>query len=64
LIEENHYLLKDLGVSCAEIETILKILSKFGISAKLTGAGGGGCVIGFSSKEKIAEDDTLERELK
>ncbi|TNV77435.1 hypothetical protein FGO68_gene6161 [Halteria grandinella] len=64
MIEENHFLLKELGVSCTEIETILQILSKFGISAKLTGAGGGGCVVGFITKEQVVEDDSLQKELK
>ena len=40
--------MSDLGVSCEEIEKIVTILATIGgYSAKLTGAGGGGCVIGF-----------------
>lgn len=38
-----------MGVSSFEIEKVVEIMSKYDVSAKLTGAGGGGCVIGFYS---------------
>lgn len=47
LVSRNHKALKNLGVSCSELEEIIEINLKFGYSSKLTGAGGGGCVIGF-----------------
>ena len=52
LISINHVLLRDLGVSCDEIERIVDTLDNLGgYSTKLTGAGGGGCVIGFKSRD-------------
>jgi mevalonate kinase len=52
LVSRNHGLLRDLGVSCQEIETIVEILqTQGGYKGKLTGAGGGGCVIGLKSKD-------------
>ena len=53
MIERNHGFLRDLGVSCSEIEYIIDIVKEYGYSAKLTGAGGGGCVIGFRQKSII-----------
>ena len=52
LISRNHVLLRDLGVSCDEIERIVDTLDQLGgCNTKLTGAGAGGCVIGFKSRE-------------
>ncbi|KAF5337561.1 hypothetical protein D9611_015012 [Ephemerocybe angulata] len=46
LIEENHDHLVTLGVSHPALETIReKTKSPFGLSTKLTGAGGGGCAV-------------------
>ena len=50
-ISGNHSFLRDLGVSCDEIERIVDTLDHEGGYTKLTGAGGGGCVIGFKSCE-------------
>ena len=52
LISRNHVLLRDLGVSCDEIERIVDTLDHLGgFNTKITGAGGGGCVIGFKFRE-------------
>jgi mevalonate kinase len=40
--------LNELGVSSKEIENVIDVISKYNVIGKLTGAGGGGCVIGFS----------------
>jgi len=51
----NQCLLKALGVSCEEIDNVVDKLSSLGISAKITGAGGGGCVIGIGDVEKAMD---------
>jgi len=49
----NQCMLKAIGVSTAKIDEIVERLAGFGISAKLTGAGGGGCVIGIGNDEAL-----------
>lgn len=47
LIEENHAHLVTMGVSHASLEAIKAMTktSPYGLSTKLTGAGGGGCAV-------------------
>ncbi|KAH9304674.1 hypothetical protein KI387_009078, partial [Taxus chinensis] len=45
LMEMNQGLLKCMGVSHPCIEAVLKTTSKYKLCSKLTGAGGGGCVL-------------------
>nr|AMB15001.1 mevalonate kinase [Tripterygium wilfordii] len=45
LMEMNQGLLQSFGVSHASIETVLQTTLKYKLSSKLTGAGGGGCVL-------------------
>ncbi|KAF5946000.1 hypothetical protein HYC85_016228 [Camellia sinensis] len=45
LMEMNQGLLQCMGVSHASIETVLRTTLKFKLASKLTGAGGGGCVL-------------------
>ncbi|CAA3000092.1 mevalonate kinase-like isoform X2 [Olea europaea var. sylvestris] len=45
LMEMNQGLLQCMGVSHASIETVLRSTLKYKLSSKLTGAGGGGCVL-------------------
>ncbi|KAI5658909.1 hypothetical protein M9H77_27702 [Catharanthus roseus] len=45
LMEMNQGLLLCMGVSHASIETVLRTTLKYKLSSKLTGAGGGGCVL-------------------
>ncbi|SRR5258706_12767174 len=45
LMEENHAHLVTLGVSHPSLEEIREVTSSFGLSTKLTGAGGGGCAV-------------------
>ena len=47
--QQNQVLLKGLGVSILEIDNIIEILARKNISAKITGAGGGGCLIALTS---------------
>ncbi|UJR22526.1 hypothetical protein I4U23_025575 [Adineta vaga] len=58
LFQENQRLLKSLGVSTPEIDQIIEILLKNKISTKITGAGGGGCLIALTTtftKEEVLE---------
>lgn len=45
LMEMNQGLLQCMGVSHASIETVISTTHKYKLSSKLTGAGGGGCVL-------------------
>uniref|UniRef100_A0A2P2JUZ6 Mevalonate kinase n=2 Tax=Rhizophora mucronata TaxID=61149 RepID=A0A2P2JUZ6_RHIMU len=45
LMEMNQGLLQSMGVSHASIETVLRTTFKYKLASKLTGAGGGGCVL-------------------
>ena len=45
LMEMNQGLLLSIGVSHASIETVLQTTMKYKLASKLTGAGGGGCVL-------------------
>ncbi|XAR52581.1 Mevalonate kinase [Bertholletia excelsa] len=45
LMEMNQGLLRCMGVSHASIETVLQTTLKYKLTSKLTGAGGGGCVL-------------------
>ncbi|XVF57422.1 hypothetical protein PTKIN_Ptkin06aG0204100 [Pterospermum kingtungense] len=45
LMEMNQGLLLSIGVSHASIETVLQTTMKYKLPSKLTGAGGGGCVL-------------------
>ncbi|KAG6520105.1 hypothetical protein ZIOFF_017137 [Zingiber officinale] len=45
LMEMNQGLLQSMGVSHASIQTVLRTTLKYKLASKLTGAGGGGCVL-------------------
>jgi len=47
MIDVNHYLLCSLNVGHEKIEQIKQITKKFGLGSKITGAGGGGCMLTF-----------------
>jgi mevalonate kinase len=54
LMTENHKLLREIGVSNKEIEKIIGICSRCGsLGAKITGAGGGGCILVLARPETI-----------
>ena len=46
-IRLNQHFLSILGVSCEEIDEIVDVANSYGYQAKLSGGGGGGCVICF-----------------
>ena len=50
LFRMNHCMLRALGVSCREVEEAVSKLESLGMAAKVTGAGGGGCVIGIGEE--------------
>jgi mevalonate kinase len=53
LMTINHLALKALGVSSGRLEELIETLTTMGCyGAKLTGAGGGGCVVAVSPKAK------------
>lgn len=64
LMSSNHQLLSDLGVSHRTLDEIVKILAeKRALGSKLTGAGGGGCVISlFDDYHRATEVVELMKE--
>lgn len=56
LMFENHQLLRELGVSTPELEKLVQLSIESGaFGAKITGAGGGGCVIALAPDKKVQE---------
>jgi len=53
MVSINQSLLRAIGVSTKEIDLLITTLSEKGITAKITGAGGGGCIIGFGDDNAI-----------
>jgi len=55
LMDRNHELLKKLGVSSPELDNLIKVAKDAGaLGAKLTGGGGGGCMIALGD-DKVAK---------
>jgi mevalonate kinase len=56
LANENHALLTQIGVSCAELDRLVDVARASGaLGAKLSGGGRGGNMIALVSKEKVGE---------
>ena len=53
LMSENHDLLKKIGVSTEKIDLLVKEAKKTSYGAKITGAGGGGCIIALVDNSNI-----------
>ena len=51
-MSENHLLLRGLGVSCPELEALISAAAPSSLGVKLTGAGGGGCMIALTRNPK------------
>ena len=49
---ENHIVLRGLGVSCPELEQLIIAAAPSSLGVKLTGAGGGGCMIALTRDPK------------
>jgi mevalonate kinase len=61
LMNENHYLLREIGVSTEKNDAIVEIaLDNGAVGAKLTGGGGGGCCIALARNKKHAEEILAE----
>lgn len=56
--QQNQQLLKTLGISLNEIDNIIDKLAENNISTKITGAGGGGCLIALNSN--LTKDQILD----
>lgn len=60
-MEMNQHLLQVLGAGHEKIDEVVKIAKNYGCAAKLTGAGGGGCVI--IRVEENTDRDRLTQDL-
>ena len=55
-----HSLLKNIGVSSEELDDLIEAVLPFSFGAKLTGAGGGGCIIALSDKPEECAKAIIE----
>lgn len=55
LIHLNQCMLNSIDVSTEIIDLLIQNLSRSGVTAKITGAGGGGCVVGVGNENAIQE---------
>lgn len=53
---ENQIMLQGLGVSCPELENLIRAASPTSLGAKLTGAGGGGCMVALTTNPKATSE--------
>ena len=53
---ENHLMLQSIGVSSPELDNLIKAAASTSLGAKLTGAGGGGCMIALTRDPKLTSD--------
>ena len=53
----NHKLLSILGVSCNELNKLVNAAERHSYGAKLTGSGGGGCMIALTDRPEIVCED-------
>ena len=52
-MSENHLLLRGLGVSCPELETLIQAAAPTSLGVKLTGAGAGGCMVALTKEPTL-----------
>ena len=56
LMNENHRLLQEIEVSCKELDYLVNLAREQGaFGAKLTGGGGGGCMVALTPSKKLQE---------
>ena len=53
---ENQIMLKSIGVSSPELDALIKAAAPSSLGAKLTGAGGGGCMVALTRNPKKTSD--------
>jgi mevalonate kinase len=54
LMDENHRLLQEIGVSSKELDYLVDLAKRRGaLGAKLTGGGGGGCMVALTPTKKL-----------
>lgn len=51
-MSENHLILRNLGVSSEELESLISAALPTSLGAKMTGAGGGGCMVALTRRPK------------
>ncbi len=56
LMDEAHDLLAGLGVSCPELEQLVAAARPTSLGAKLTGAGGGGCMLALTTEPEATAE--------
>jgi mevalonate kinase len=57
LMNENHKLLQGIEVSCKELDHLVELaLEKGAYGAKLTGGGGGGCMVALTPGKELQEN--------
>ena len=55
-MSENHLILRNLGVSSNELEQLINAALPTSLGAKLTGAGGGGCMVALTRNPKATSE--------
>ena len=55
-MSENHLILRNLGLSCPELESLIAAAAPTSLGVKLTGAGGGGCMIALTKNPKATSE--------
>ena len=55
-MSENHLMLKSIGVSSPELDALIKAATPSSLGAKLTGAGGGGCMVALTRNPQQTSD--------
>ena len=56
LMNENHHLLRKIEVSCKELDYLVTLAREQGaFGAKITGGGGGGCMVALTPREELQE---------
>jgi len=61
LMNEDHSLLSKLGVSCPELDSLVKVARPLSYGAKLTGAGGGGSMIALTDDPDAVSEAIREK---
>jgi len=57
LMNENHRLLQEIEVSCKELDYLVTLAREQGaFGAKLTGGGGGGCMVALTPRKELQEE--------